>query len=303
MVEQMTLGVSTRNYPRSLEALPEGLPAKAISKSNVSRRFVARTAKAMDEFLSRPLGELDIPVLVLDAKYFGEHMLLIALGVEHDGTKHVLGLVEGTTESERVCAGLLRNLIERGLDAERPRLVVLDGAKGLRSAVRTVLGNRALVQRCQEHKIRNVVEHLPKKKRTWVKRQLRKAYAAKTVKEARRKLLALASSLKDEHPGAAGSLSEGLDETLTIIRLGVSETLAKTLRSTNIIESLNDTLGRVSHNVKRWGTGSMAMRWAVTGFIEAKKGFRRLRGYKEMPKFLRALEREIEGMDNCARVA
>ena len=303
VVEQMVLGVSTRNYPRSLEPLEEPLDSHGISKSSVSRHFVTRTAGQVEQFLSRPLDELDLPVVMVDGKNFGDHVILIALGIDRQGRKHVLGVVEGTTESEQVCRSLLRGLVGRGLVVERARLFVLDGSKGLRSAVRSVFGQWALVQRCQVHKSKNVVEHLPESKRVWVRAAIRKAYQSSSKDKARRRLLELAAQLTNEHPNAAASLREGLDETLTVIELGLSGWLAKTLRSTNPIESVNDTLQRVARNVKRWRGGMMALRWCVSGCIEAERSFRRIKGYHNMPELLTALEAKIQSVDSCAQIA
>lgn len=288
-LEQMILGVSTRNFSRSLEPLPEAAEEKAVRRSSVSRRFIARTQAQLENFLSRRLGDRDFPVLMLDGKGFGDHTLVIALGIDVEGRKEVLGVAEGSTENEAVCRRLLANLVDRGLSVERARLFVIDGGKGLRKAVRGIFGDWALVHRCHLHKIRNVVDHLPEGKRAWAKAAMRKAYASETPALAKRRLLDLARSLAN-HPGAAASLREGLEETLTVLHFGIRGALARTLVSTNPIENLMGTLGRVSRNVKRWHHGRMALRWAVTGLLEAQKTFRRLKGYRELPALLRALE-------------
>lgn len=293
VVEQMLVGVSTRKYKRSLESAPGAQVPKSVSRSNVSRHFVERTTQAVEEVLARPLGDLDLPILMLDGKNFGEHVLVVVLGIDRAGCKHVLGVAEGTTESEELGRSLLRELIERGLPVERARLVVLDGGKGVRKAVRSVFGQWALIQRCQVHKLRNVLEHLPESKRSWVRAAMRKAYTEKTAEKGRSKLVQLASQLEAQHPGAAGSLREGLDETLTLLELGLGGWLAKTLCSTNPIENLHSTLGRVSRNVTRWRGGSMAMRWAVAGLLEAEKKFRRIKGHADLPQLLAALDAQI----------
>jgi len=291
-LEQMILGVSARNFPRSLEPLPETVEEKAVRRSSVSRRFIARIQAQLENFLSSPLGDRDFPVLMLDGKGFGDHTLVIALGLDAQGHKEVLGVAEGSTENEAVCHRLLANLVDRGLSVERARLFVIDGGKGLRKAIRGIFGDWALVHRCHLHKIRNVVDHLPEGKRIWAKMAMRKAYASETPERARRRLLDLARSLAD-HPGAAASLREGLEETLTLLHLGVRGALARTLASTNPIENLMGTLERVSRNVKRWRHGRMALRWAVTGLLEAGKTFRRVKGFREIPAFLQALESHI----------
>lgn len=290
VLEQMLVGVSTRKYARSLEGAPEGVESTTTSRSSVSRQFVARTRRQVEEFLSRPLGELDLRVIFMDGTRLGEHVLLTALGIDAGGRKHVLGVVEGSSESEAVCRALLGNLVERGLEVERARLFVIDGGKGLRKAIREVFGAWALVQRCQIHKVRNVLEHLPKGKGAWVRAAMRRAWAVGSAEGARRKLRELASQLQEQHPGATSSLLEGLEETLTILRLGVGALLAQTLRSTNPVENLQETLKRVARNVKRWRGGSMALRWAASGLMEASKGFRRVKGYRDMPLLIAALE-------------
>ncbi len=304
-VEQMLVGVSTRGYARSLEPLDEGHESIAVDRSSVSRRFVARTQEQVTAFLSCPLGELDLPVIMLDGVCLAEHVLIVALGIDTDGRKHVLGLVEGSTESEGVCRSLLRNLIDRGLKVERARLFVIDGSKGVRKAIRSVFGGWALVQRCQVHKLRNVLDHLPEGKRAWMRAAIRRAWAAETADKARRKLRGLASQLEETHPGAAGSLREGLEETVTVLDLGLGGWLLKTLCTTNPIENLQGSLRRVTRNVKRWRGGAMAQRWGATALMEAEKGFRRIKGHRDLSQMLKALDALIGGarVDKTRRVA
>lgn len=283
-VEQMLLGVSTRKYVRSLEPLPPGIESVAVSRSSVSRRFVARTAEKVEEFLSRPL-EADLPVVMIDGTAVGEHVLVVALGIDSEGHKHVLGVVEGSTESHGVCQALLRDLIERGLMVERARLFVIDGGKGLRKAIRETFAQWALIQRCQVHKLRNVLDHLPGSKRAVIGAALRKAWSADSESQGRQQLEALASRLEAHHPGAVAALREGLDETLTLLALGVKGALYRTLCSTNPIENLQGALKRVAKRVKRWRGGSMALRWATTALMDAEKRFRRIRGHRELAAF------------------
>ena len=296
VLEQMILGVSTRHYPRSLESMEGVVSVTATGSSSVSRRFVARTQRQLETFMSRSLEDEDFPILLLDGTGFGEHTLVVAMGIDPTGRKHVLGVVEGSTENEAVCRRLLSNLVDRGLPVERARLVVIDGGKGLRKAVRSVFGNWALIQRCQFHKIQNVIEHLPQGKRAWAKAALRKAYDSEPA-QAKRRLLELARNL-EAHDGAAASIREGLEETLTLLSLGITGALARTLSTTNPIENLQGTLKRVSRNVTRWRSGGMALRWAVTGLLEAQKSFRRLKGYRELPALLRALDARIGSHEN-----
>jgi transposase-like protein len=303
--EQMLVGVSTRKYARSLEELPEEFPQTGVQRSSVSRRFVARTARIVEEFLGRSLEAIDLPVIMLDGVHLGDHVLVVALGIDATGKKQVLGVAEGTTESEEVGKNLLRGLIDRGLRVERARLFVIDGGKGLRKAIRSVFGEWALVQRCQVHKTRNVVEHLPERQRVWVRASLRRAWSAATVGRARDLLRTLAGRLQSDHPGAASSIEEGLDETLTLIRLGLVGALHQSLRSTNPIENLQGSIRRVTRNVKRWKGGSMALRWTVSAVLDAEKSFRRLKGHRDMPRFVAALEAALGGkaVDREAQIA
>lgn len=303
--QQILLGVSTRGYADSLEALPIELPETGTRRSSVSRRFVARTARAVEAFLSRPLSELDFPVLQIDGVVLDEHLLLTAQGIDATGRKQVLGVTEGSSESEEVAKTLLRNLIARGLVAERARLFVIDGGKGVRKAIRSVFGAWALIQRCQVHKMRNVLEHLPERQKAWVRAAIRRAWSATTVARAREQLRTLAAQLRADHPGAAASIEEGLDETLTVIALGVVGSLHQTLRSTNPIENMQGTIRRVTRNVKRWRDGSMVLRWVVTALMEAERKFRRVKGYRDLPQLLAALDAivGVEALDKKVSVA
>jgi len=289
VVAQMLVGVATRQYARSLEPLPPTVASRGTSKSAVSRRFVARTRAQLEAWQSAPLDGLDLVGLVLDGVHVGEHCLIIALGIAADGQKHALGLWEGSTENAALCQSLLANLQSRGLRTDRSLLVLLDGSKALRKAVRDTFGDIALVQRCQVHKLRNVLDHLPERQRTWVKAILQRAYRSTDVATARRLLLDLARRLETEHPSAAESVREGLDETLTVLGLGLSEPLRRSLVTTNAAESLISRTRQVKRNVKRWRGGQMVVRWVAAGVLEAVKGFRRLKGHKAMPQLVAAL--------------
>jgi transposase-like protein len=290
VVEQILLGVSSRGYERSLEPLPEEVRSCGTRRSSVCRHFTARTKEKTRSFLSRSLEGIDLPVILIDGTGLGDHVLVVAMGIDTSGRKHILGVAVGTTESEQVCKSLFGSLIERGLVVERARLFVIDGGKGLRKAIRTTFGVWALVQRCQIHKLRNVADHLPKGRQVGIKAAMRQAWKLGTDAKARHRLEQLAAQLEDEHPDAARSIREGLDETLTVIRLGLGGWLLKTLRSTNPIENLQGTIKRITRNVKRWTGGSMAMRWGVTALLEAEKRFRRLKGHREMPQLIASLE-------------
>ena len=298
-MEAIACGVSTRRYERSLEELPEDQEQRSTSKSAVSRRFVALSRKQMTEWLSSPLADRDIRVLVIDGIVFHDHTVILVLGIDSDGKKHVLGLREGTTENSGVAKALFRDLLDRGLDPDRARLFVVDGSKALRTAIRKVFGELGVVQRCQIHKRRNILAHLPEHRHASVDRILREAWDSTDADLAKRRLERLASSLEAEHPGAAGSIREGLDETLTLQRLGVGGALYQTLRSTNTIENLNSLIATYTRNVKRWQGGSMVLRWASTAVLDASKRFRRIRGFRDLHRLLAALE-PIEAEQNNA---
>jgi transposase-like protein len=292
-MEKMLAGLSTRRYPVGLEPVGEQITEKATatSKSAVSRRFVAMTETALAELLSQDLSGLDLVALMIDGVHFAESCCIVALGIGIDGVKHPLALVEGSTENATLVTELLVDLRERGLDVTRPMLVGLDGSKALRKAVLDVL-DHPVIQRCQIHKIRNVKDHLPQRLRSTVGARMTDAYHAASALEAEAALLALAKELDRTHPGAAASLREGLDETLTVLRLGVPPTLARTLRSTNCIESMISVCREHAGNVKRWRDGQMALRWCAAGMVEAGKQFRRVNGHLHLPTLRAALARE-----------
>ena len=293
-MEKMLAGLSTRRYRVGLEPVGQQVAetSSATSKSAVSRRFVAMTETALAELLAAELSGLDLVALMIDGVHFAESCCVVALGIDIEGTKHPLALVEGSTENATLVIGLLVDLRERGLDVTRPILVGLDGSKALRKAVLDVL-DHPVIQRCQLHKIRNVKDHLPQRLRCSVGRKMTDAYHADSALEAEAALLALANELDRTHTGAAASLREGLDETLTVLRLGVPPTLARTLRSTNCIESMISVCRDHAANVKRWRDGQMALRWCAAGMVEAGKQFRRVNGHLHLPTLRAALEREV----------
>ena len=275
-LEALAARLSSRQYSRTLDRLPDGISAHSVSKSSVSRRFVALTEKHMRQWMSRPLGDLGIRVVMIDGKIFRKHCLLIALGLDSQGRKHVLGLREGTTENSAVAKALLADLIDRGLGSDRAMLFVIDGARALRRAIDDTYGELGLVQRCQEHKRRNILDHLPDHMHPHVERALPQAWGAKSVKVAKRQLEHLASSLEREHPGAAASVREGLEETLTLIGLvDIDGALYKTLRTTNPIKNMNSLLATYTRNVKRSRGGLMIHRSPSAGVARAQKTMRR----------------------------
>ena len=293
-LERMLAKLSTRRYRAGLEPVGAGVESTAMgtSKSAISRRFVAATEHALAELLAADLTGLDLVALMVDGIRVAEHCCVVALGITLDGTKIPLGLVEGATENATVVTEVLAGLRERGLEVTRPILVVIDGAKALRRAVTDVF-DHPVIQRCQLHKLRNVVDRLPDALASVVAKRMRAAYRNPDPLVAQAELEALARELDRSHPGAAASLREGLDETLTIGRLGVPPTLARTLRSTNSIESMIEICRDHAANVKRWQDGQMVLRWVAAGMGEAAKQFRRVNGHLHLPALQAALDQTI----------
>ncbi len=291
-MERMLAGLSTRCYPVGLEPVGERTEktATSTSRSAVSRRFVAATETALAQLLAADLSTVDLVALMVDGVHFGEHCCVVALGIDIDGTKHPLSLVEGSTENATLVTELIVGLRERGLDVTKPILVVLDGSKALRRAVLDVF-DRPVIGRCQLHKIRNVADHLPEKMRPTVTSRMRRAYHADSALAAEAELTALGAELDRTHPGAAGSLREGMAETLTVLRLELPPTLARTFRSTNAIESMISICRDHASNVKRWRDGQMALRWCAAGMVEAGKQFRRVNGHLHLRSLRDTLDR------------
>jgi putative transposase len=294
VLERMLAGVSTRRYRRTQEPVGATIEqaARSTSKSSVSRSFVERTRVALGKLMARRLDDVRVSVLMLDGIELKGRTNIVALGVTTDGVKIPLGLWEGSTENATVATALLSDLVERGLDPEQGMLFVIDGAKALRKALRSVFGE-VPVQRCVRHKERNVLQHLPERDRPLVKRRLRSAWAETDHDRALDRLRALAGELDRTHPGAAGSLREGLEETLTLNRLGIRGSLKRTLESTNPCESMIECVRRTSRNVKRWSSGEMALRWTAAGMLEAERQFRRIIGYRDLAKLAVAIERDL----------
>jgi putative transposase len=294
--EQMLAGVSTRRFDRTREPVGGEVEAEArsTSKSAVSREFVARTRENLEALMSRRLDDVRMAVLMVDGIDLKGRTNVVALGISTDGVKIPLGLWEGSTENATVATALLSDLVDRGLDVEQGVLCVLDGAKALRKAVRDVLGGDTPVQRCVRHKERNVLDHLPERDRPAIKRRLRRAWADTDHERALGALRALAAELGRSHPGAAGSLREGLEETLTLTRLGTRGSLKRTLESTNPCESMIECVRRSARNVKRWQSGDMCLRWTAAGMLEAERQFRRIIGYRDLARLSVAIERDLD---------
>jgi transposase-like protein len=294
VLERMLAGVSTRRYRRTQEPVGEEVEvrARSTSKSAVSRTFIERTRDALVALMSRQLADLRLAVMMLDGLELKGRMMIVALGITTEGVKIPLGLWEGSTENATVATALLSDLVERGLDPEQGMLFVLDGSKALRKAVRSVFGD-VPVQRCVRHKERNVMQHLPERDRPPIKARLRKAWAETDYARALEQLRRLADELEHTHPGAAASLREGMEETLTVIRLGIKGRLKRTLESTNPAESMIDCVRTTQRNVKNWSSGEMGLRWTAAGMLQAEKQFRKVIGYTQLPQLAVAIERRL----------
>jgi transposase-like protein len=294
VLERMLAGVSTRRYRRTQEPVGEQIEtrARSTSKSAVSRTFVERTREAVGELMSRQLADLRLAVMMLDGLELKGRMMIVAMGITTEGVKIPLGLWEGSTENATVATALLSDLVERGLDPEQGMLFVIDGSKALRKAVRSVFGE-VPVQRCIWHKERNVMRHLPERDRPPIKARMRKAWRDTDYPRALEQLRRLADELEHTHPGAAGSLREGMEETLTVIRLGIKGKLKRTVESTNPAESMIDTVRTTQRNVKHWSSGEMGLRWTAAGMLEAEKQFRKVIGYTDLPRLAVAIERRL----------
>ncbi len=291
---RMLAGLSARRYRVGLEPVGEQVEASATatSKSAVSRRFVKMTETALADLLTADLSELDLVVLMVDGVHFAESCCIVALGIDIHGRKHPLALIEGSTENATLVTELCVGLRERGLDMTKPILVVLDGSKALRRAVLDVFDHPVLA-RCQLHKLRNVADHLPQSMRDGVADRMRAAYHADSALAARAQLTGLARELDKTHPSAANSLREGMTETLTVLALDLPPTLARTLRSTNPIESMISICRDHSRNVTHWRDGQMALRWCAAGMVEASKQFRRIKGHLHIPTLRAAINRHV----------
>jgi transposase-like protein len=293
VMERMLASVSTRRYARTGEPIGSEVEAKqrSTSRSSVSRTFVERTRQALGKLMSRRLDDVRLAAMMIDGLELQGRCCVVALGITTEGVKIPLGLWEGSSENATVATALLADLVERGLDPEQGILFVIDGAKALRKAIRSVFGE-APVQRCLRHKERNVLDHLPERERPAVKQRLRRAWALDDHTRALEQLRTLARELDRSYPGAAGSLREGMEETLTLTRLGVSGNLRRTLESTNPCESMIEIVRRTQRNVKRWSSGEMALRWTAAGMLEAERQFRKIIGYRDLATLVTAIERD-----------
>jgi putative transposase len=304
VLNQILLGVSTRGYERSLEPRPAGVLTRGTSKSAASRHLIARMTDKLRQQLSRRLDDLDLLVLMLDGVAIARRTVVVALGILADGRKVVLGLWQGSTENAALGTSLLQNLLERGLKVDGRMLCVIDGGRGLRKALADVFGDLAVVQRCEVHKKRNVLDHLPQSRTAHVARALSEAWGSDSPELARRRLKTLLQWLeRNGESGAAASLREGMEETLTVLKLELPAVLRGFLVTTNAIENLIGSARRTSRNVTRWRSGEMINRWAAVGLLQAEEHFRRISGYRHMPLLKRALHGDTFKLDASEEAA
>jgi transposase-like protein len=286
VMKQMVLGISSRNYEEAIESFIRGY---GIKKSTISKHFVKATAEQMREFMERDLSALDLCAIFIDGIEFKRQMLVVALGLDKKGKKYILGLWQGATENATVCTNLLNDTERRGLDVGKDYLFVLDGSKALRSSVARKFGRDVLMQRCQQHKRRNVRDHLQPEHQEAIDARIRTAYNMSDYDKAKESLDLTVKYLERLNPSAAASLKEGLEETLTVHRLGITGLLRKTLSTTNPIESCFSVTRSITGRVKRWNGGDMVQRWAVAALLRPEKKFKRVKGYREIPKLIAAL--------------
>jgi transposase-like protein len=283
----LVAGVSTRRYAA---VLPAAAGTVGVSKSSVSRRFIEASAAQLAALNERSLADLAVLVIYIDGIVVSGHHIIAAVGVDEAGDKHLLGLALGASENAQVVKDLLRAMIERGLDAQLSYLFVIDGGAALRSAIDEMFGQRAHVQRCRTHKLRNVLDRLPKTESAQTKAVMMAAYKL-APKDGMAKMKKQAQWLEREHPDAAASLLEGLHETFTVNALGLPPTLTRCLCTTNIIENPNGIVRRTSRRVTRYRDANTALRWSAAGFLEAQKSFRKIQGIKDLWILKAALKR------------
>jgi len=288
-MEQMIIGVSTRKYKRSLETGSLELKTNCDSKSSVSRNFIAMTKAKLEAWRNDPIKK-KYPILMIDGIVFKKTTVIVALGIDKDGNKAALGAWEGSTENSRVCTDLLHNLIERGFDLSELKLAIIDGGKAIRKALNDVFEKECLIQRCQNHKKKNVTDYLPEHMRLTIRNAMSEAYNADSYETAKRLLLNIKSNLGKKYPQAARSLEEGLEETLTLHKLKAHKEIRKSLSTTNPIENLNGGIRNITRRVKRWRNSDMVIRWVCTGIIESERNFRRINGHKHLNLLLSNIE-------------
>jgi putative transposase len=290
VLKRILHGLSCSNYRECSEAIPEAL---SLSASTVSRRYIRASTRKLQELMERNLGRYDVIAIVIDGKRFGEDGIIMAVGITMEGKKILLGLIQSGTENHIVCRDFLQKLIARGLRYEQGLLCVIDGAKGFRKAVTEVFGVHGIVQRCQWHKRENIVEYLPKKVQREFRRKLQTAYEKENYEEAKAALLAIKKELRLINESAVSSLEEGFEETLTVQRLGVAKGLRKTLKTTNVIESVLALVGQKTDKIDYWKNSDQKQRWVATALLDIEMRLNRINGYRHLKSLRIALQREI----------
>jgi transposase-like protein len=288
--DTMMRGVSTRNYAA---ILPDACECVGVSKSAISREFVLASEEETRRLCERRFDDVDVLIVYIDGIVFGGHNIIAAVGVDANGYKHVLGIAEGATENSAVATALLESIAERGVAPGVKRLFVIDGSKALRKAIDAVYGSANPVQRCRNHKVKNVVDHLPNDLKDQAKSAMRAAFKL-SEEDGMKRLETLASWFEREYPGAAASLREGLSEMFTINRLGLPASLRRSLATTNIIESPHSGVRMRTRRVTNWQDGSMVVRWAASGFLATEKNFRTMMGYRDLWILAAALDRQVD---------
>ena len=291
LLKRVLYGISCRNYEAAAESIPGAI---GLSSSTVSRGFLEASAAHLRELQERDLSGADVVALFLDGKMFADATMVVALGITISGEKRFLGFVETDTENEKVLTPCLRSLMERGLDISQGLLVILDGGKGLRAAVKKAFRNRAVVQRCQWHKRENVISYLSKSEQAQWRKRLQRAYNRPEYEEAQAALEKLLGELEDRNQSAAGSLKEGLEETLTLHRLGVYGVLGRSLKTTNCLESVNALIEERCAKVDHWKNSNQRQRWLATALVDIEPRLRKVMGYRHLPKLREALKRELK---------
>ena len=310
-LNRMLHGMSSRDYRHGIEPYDDRMTSSGTSKSSVSERFVKASSKKVKDVLNRRFDDETIPVVLIDGIQLGDYTAVVAMGITAEGKKVIMGVRIGSTENAEVCQDLLTDLIDRGLRFHRGLLAVIDGAKALRKALKTVFGHNVLIQRCQVHKLRNVLDYLPKHRWEWVKRKMRKAYACDDYADAVRQLRSLATSLAQDHPDASASLREGLEETVTVLHMTIPGLLQRSLRSTNAIESGFSMVAKNIRNVKNWKNGSMVKRWVCSALLDAESRTHRIAGYRSLHLLITELQRltvteetqEVDGIETQSNTA
>ena len=290
LLKRILHGLSCSRYRECSEAIPEAL---SLSRSTVSRRYIRASKKKLQELMERKLDRYDFIAVILDGKRFGDDGIIIAIGVTMEGEKILLGIIQSSTENHKVCRDFLVRLIDRGLKYEQGLLCVIDGAKGFRKAINEVFGVQGIIQRCQWHKRENIVEYLPKGLQKPMRRKLQKAYEHEDYAKARSALLAIKKELRLINESAVASLEEGFEESLTVQRLGLSKELRKSLKTTNVIESVLALVGQKTDKVDYWKNSNQKQRWVATALLDIEPRLNRISGYRKLKRLRDAILKDI----------